>query len=99
MVKYISNKQVDLVKSNNLEDFNNIGEAIWNLISLVYQSKWNSLVADKNLNTLRQKISAKFTPKVPLLSNQNNKIVNKPIPASIEKIPFSISAKLQKKVN
>jgi len=36
MAKYITNKQVDLAKSNNLEDFKSIEEAIWNLISLVY---------------------------------------------------------------
>ena len=36
IAKYITNKQVDLAKSNNLEDFKSIGEVIWNLISLVY---------------------------------------------------------------
>jgi len=36
MAKYITNKQVDPARSNNLEDFNGIGEAIWNLISSVY---------------------------------------------------------------
>jgi len=39
MAKYIANKQVDLAKSNDLEDFKGIEEVIWNLISLVYQSK------------------------------------------------------------
>jgi len=39
MVKYIVNKQVNPAKYNDLEDFKDIGEAIWNLISLVYQSK------------------------------------------------------------
>ncbi len=39
ITKYIANKQVDLAKSNDLEDFKGIGEAIWNLISSVYQSK------------------------------------------------------------
>jgi len=39
MAKYITNKQVNLAKSNDLKDFKSIGEAIWNLISLVYQSK------------------------------------------------------------
>ena len=53
MAKYISNKQVDSLKSNNLEDFNSIGEAIWNFIFSIYQSKWNSLITDKNSNTLR----------------------------------------------
>ena len=39
MAKYIINKQIDLAKSNDLEDFNSIREAIWNLISSIYQSK------------------------------------------------------------
>jgi len=38
MVRYITNKQVDSSKPNDLEDFNSIGEAIWNFISSVYQS-------------------------------------------------------------
>ena len=56
MAKYIANKQVDSAKSNNLEDFKGIGEVIWNLISSVYQSKWDSLIADKNTIFLRKKI-------------------------------------------
>ena len=99
MAKYITNKQVDLAKSNNLEDFNSIGEAIWNLISSVYQFKQDSLITDKNLNTLKQKISAKFTPKVLPSSNRNNKSIDKPTPVSIEKIPSLIPAKSQKEVN
>jgi len=39
MAKYITNKQVDPAKSNDLENFKGIGEVIWNFISLVYQSK------------------------------------------------------------
>ena len=43
----ITNKQVNSFKLNDLEDFNSISEAIWNLISSVYQSNWDSLYADK----------------------------------------------------
>lgn len=46
MAKYITNKQIDLAKSNDLEDFNGIREAIWNLISFIYQFKQNLLIAD-----------------------------------------------------
>jgi len=99
IAKYITNKQVNLAKSNDLEDFKSIGEAIWNLISSVYQSKWDSLIADKNTIFLRKKILDKLTPRIILLSNCNNKTVDKPIPASIEKILPLIPAKLQKKVN
>ena len=57
------------------------------------------LIADKNLNSLRQKFLVKFTPKVPAPSNRNNKSINKPIPVSIKKIPPLISTKSQKEVN
>ena len=36
MPKYISNKQVDSAKANELDDFKGIGEAVWNFISSVY---------------------------------------------------------------
>ena len=36
MAKYILNKEVNPVGSNNLNDFKGIGEVLWNLISLVY---------------------------------------------------------------
>jgi len=36
IAKYISNKQVDFSKSNDLKDFYSIGKAIWNFISSVY---------------------------------------------------------------
>jgi len=39
MAWYISNKQVDAVRSNDLEDLKDIGEAVWNFISSVYQAK------------------------------------------------------------
>jgi len=87
IAKYISNKQVDSSKFNDIEDFHGISEEIWNFISSVYQANWDSLNTDKNSNTLRQKILAKFTLKVPFVSNKNNKINDKPSLASIEKIP------------
>jgi len=47
MARYISNKQIDSSKSNDLEDFHGIGKAVWNFISSVYQINWNSLYANK----------------------------------------------------
>ena len=88
MDKYISNKQVNFSKSNDLEDFHGIGKAIWNFISSIYQAKWDSLYADKYSNTLRKKISAKFTLKIPSAPNKSNKATNKLTSASIEKIPL-----------
>ena len=99
MAKYIGNKQVNLVKSNDLEDFKGIGEAIWNFISLIYQSKWDFLIANKNDKSLKQKISDKLASRIIPPSNCNNKSMDKPILASIDKMPLPIPAKLQKKVN
>ena len=39
IAKYIGNKQLDLTRSNEIEDFKDIGEAIWSFISSVYQAK------------------------------------------------------------
>ena len=64
MVKYISNKQVELSKVNNLDDFNGISNTVWNFISSIYNTKWNVLFMDNKSNTLRKKIAAKFTPRI-----------------------------------
>ena len=36
MAKYTGNKQIDLKRSNDMEDLKGIGKTVWNLISLVY---------------------------------------------------------------
>ena len=79
MTRYISNKQVDSSKSNDLEDFNSIGEVIWNFISSVYQANWDSIYADKQFNLLRRKIVAKFTLKIQPTYSKNikNNIISK----------------------
>jgi len=99
MARYITNKQVDSSKPNDLKDFNSIGKAIWNFISSVYQSNWDSLYANKQSNSLRRKIATKFTPRVNLSPGKNNKETNKHIPANIDKISLPIPAKSQKEVN
>jgi len=98
MAKYISNKQVDSSKSNDLKDFHGMGEAVWNFISSVYQANWDSLYADKQSNSLRKNIVAKFTPKIQPATNKN-KIIDKLTPANIERISPPIPTKSQKEVN
>jgi len=39
MAKYIANKQVNSKNVNNFTDFDGMGDAIWNFISLVYEAK------------------------------------------------------------
>jgi len=43
LAKYIQGKQVDSNKVNNLEDFDGMGDSIWNFLSSVYASKWDAL--------------------------------------------------------
>ena len=38
MTKYITNKQIESSKANNLDDFKGIEEAVWNFISSVYKA-------------------------------------------------------------
>jgi len=64
IAKYIQNKKINTNKSNNITDLNDIGEAAWNFLLAVYNSEWDFLYADMNNNSFRQKVLAKFTPKV-----------------------------------
>jgi len=66
---------------------------------LVYQSKWDSLIADKNNKSLRENFLDKLTPRIILSLSYINKITDKPTLASIEKMPPLILAKSHKKVN
>jgi len=38
MARYISNKKINPSKTNDLSDFDSIGDSIWNFISSVYQA-------------------------------------------------------------
>jgi len=62
MTKYITNKKIDSSKANDLEDFKDIGEAVWNFISSIYKANWDTLFTDDNSTLLRRKIMSKFTP-------------------------------------
>jgi len=73
MTKYITNKQINPSKANELDDFKSIGEVVWSFIFSVYDANWNALSADNNSTSLRKKIMAKFTLKIQLTSQRNNK--------------------------
>jgi len=99
--KYIANKQVNGKEVNDLKDFDGMGDAIWNFISSVYKAKWNTLYTDNKANTLRAKISSKFTPRV--MPNSKRKEIAKLVLISIEKAPPApfppLLAKSKNKVN
>ena len=99
MAKYISNKKVNPKMSNDLEDFNSIGDTVWNFLSSVYQSSWDSLYTDNHFKSLREKISAKLTPRA--VSLTTNKTIKTPNLVTINKAPPPppLLAKSKKKVN
>ena len=85
MAKYISNKKVNPKSSNDLNDFDGIGDTIWNFLSLVYQSSWDSLYTDNCSKSLREKISAKLTPRV--VPSSSSKTIKNPNLVTINKAP------------
>ena len=99
MAKYITNKQVEPSKANELDNFNSIGNSVWNFISSVYDTNWDVLFTDNKSSTLRKKIIDKFTLKIQPILQRKPMEVNKPTLASIERIPLPIPAKSQKEVN
>jgi len=100
LAKYIQGKQVNGSKVNDLSDFDGMGDAIWNFISLVYASKWDSLFMDQKTNTLRAKISSKFTPRTSLPNGNTKKDISKSNPVTINKAPSPpLPAKSKKEIN
>jgi len=102
MARYISNKKVNPKTANDFKDFEGMSDVVWNFISSVYQSRWDSLYTDNKTITLREKISTKFTPKIAPSSNtKTNMTVPKPVSTSIDKVPPSplLPAKTAKEVN
>ena len=101
LAKYIQGKQVDGNKVNSIDDFDGMGDSIWNFISSVYASKWDALYTDQKTNTLRSKISSKFTPRIPVPNGNSMKESTKSVLAMINKAPPPppLPAKTKKEVN
>jgi len=101
LAKYIKNKQINGNMVNDLNIFNGMGDAIWNFISSVYEAKWDFLNTDRKTNTLRAKISSKFTLRTTPSNNGNKKEMAKPVPVTINKVslPPPLLALTKKEVN
>ena len=102
MAKYILNKKVNNIKANDVTEFEGMGDAIWNFISLVYEAKWDSFYTDHSTSMLRSKISLKFTPRIPPAKGNGNKEIPKSNLVTINKAPLPLpplSTKPKKEVN
>ena len=101
MAKYIQNKKVNDGKANDINDFDGMGDAIWNFISSVYEAKWDALYTDHKSNMLRSKISSKFTLRNSPTKSNVNKEIPKSNPVTINKVLLfpPLLAKSKKEIN
>ena len=75
-----------------------MGKAIWEFISAVYNSHWDTLYADDNNTTFRNKVKSKFSPQarnIQIPSNKGKEVVKRTFVSAI--LP-SIPAKSPKEV-
>ena len=98
MKKYIAGKSINDNKANNVKDLNGMGKAIWEFISIVYESYWDVLYVNNNNTTFRSKVKSKFSPQVKNIQTLSNKGKNVVKPTFILAIPSPILAKLSKEV-
>ena len=100
MMNYIFNKKIEKGKVNNWNDLKGIGKEAWNFISAFYNMSWDTLIADSNSSSFRNKVLAKFMPKINTSNTSkgnNSKYADKPV--SIDRLLPLIPAKLPKDVN
>ena len=100
MMNYIFNKKIEKDKVNDLDDLKCIGKEAWNFISAFYDVGQDALIADSNGGFFRNKVAAKFMPKINILNTSkgnNSKSADKLV--SINRLSPLIPAKSPKKVN
>ena len=96
---YIKNKKIETFKSNDIKDFKGISKVAQKLISSIYESRWNSLIASNYKNSFKQKVVYKFIPRINPENNSKKRETQINKPTSIERLPSLISAKSPKEVN
>jgi len=79
MANYIRSKKVLKGKANNILELNGFSKAAWSFISSIYKSGWDFLYTNKENNSFRNRISNKFSSKVPKtnVSSSSNKSKDK----------------------
>ena len=95
--KYISGKSINDDKANDFKNLSGMGKSIWEFISSVYDSHWDTLFVDKNNMILRNKVKSKFAPQVKFPQTLN-KGKDTPKPTFVSSISPSIPAKSPNKV-
>ena len=98
IANFIKSRKVVNSRANDIPELMGFGKAAWSLISSIYKARWDSLPADKDINSLRSKVASKFTLKTPKINPALTLGKSKGKAAEIIKLPPSILAYLPKKV-
>ena len=98
MQKYIAGKSIDNNKANDVKVLNGMGKVIWEFISAVYNSHWDTLYADNNNTTFRNKVKSKFSLQARNIQTPSNKGKDIVKPMFVSAIPPPIPAKSPKEV-
>jgi len=69
---YIRLRKIKLGLINDIFQLKYFGEAIWNFISSIYKSSWDTINADINNNSFRNRVTNKFTPRVSKTKSLSN---------------------------
>ena len=96
--KYIKGKSIIDGNTNSIKGLKSIGKVVWEFLSAIYDSYWDSLHMDSSKTSFRNKVKSKFTMQVSKAptNNKDKKIIT---PTYISPIPPPILVKTPKKVN
>ena len=75
MCKYILGKSIENSGANDIKDFKVMGKTMWEFISAIYDSHWDSFFVDDNNTTFRNKVKSQFSSQVikPKASSKDKK--------------------------
>jgi len=74
---FIKQRPLGERNSSDIPQISNFGFAAWGLISAIYNSGWDKLLADDNSRTFQQYVVPQFNRSVPTISKTSNKSVTK----------------------
>ena len=83
---------------NDISQISEFGFIVWKLLSAIYKSEWDKLVANQNNKSFRQCVSAQPNKKPNKNNIPNNEPKGKDKQANVSKIPSSISFRLSKSI-
>ena len=98
ITNFIRNRDVESNKVNNVNQLQGFGQAVWEFISSIYKSGWDTLTTNKNNRMIRQNIVSKISPKINSIKFIKRAKQSKDKQVEVVKLPSSILVRPSKKV-